>query len=194
MATYSDPTQPISMDKEGKASLASVFVLLAGILAVLLALFLYWQTVSSLAEDKSVQKEIAVNQQKLAALQTTANELSSYDKLAKQLHTLFDNQKDWDVVLGRIQTRLYKRMAVTSLQATDQGVFTFAGITTDYSEYAKIYASLTDAEAGKYFTKVKPVSVAKVETKDGNSTKTSINFAFSMSLQPSVMDTKTTQN
>ena len=151
--------------------------------------FFYWESASAKAKDATTKREVAKNQQDLDALHDTVTQLTSYGVLAEQFHALFDNQKDWDAVLAQIEKRLYKNMAVTSLQGTSAGALTISGTTSDYANYAKIYHSFTDPEASVYFTAVRPVSVAKVDKQDdkGNVSSSVINFSFSMNLQPAIL-------
>lgn len=186
---YSEPTI-MSMHRVNRVSLGVYLVILAGIIAMGFGGYYYWNTQQIILEQKSAQLKIEVKERRLGELQPTAIELNSYNTLAKELHNLFDNQVDWNVGFFNLEQRLYKKMVITSLQVTSQNILTFSGQTSDYGEYAKIYASLTDATAKKYFSKTKPVSLGKIESKEGQSataTVGSITFTFSLTMVPSLL-------
>jgi hypothetical protein len=178
------------MHQGSKVSLGVYLVILAGIIAMSFGGYYYWKTQQIILEQKSAQIQIEEKERRLSDLQPTAIELNSYNTLAKELHNLFDNQVDWNVGFFNIEQRLYKKMVITSLQVTSQNILTFSGSTTDYGEYAKIYASLTDSTAKKYFSKTKPVSLGKIESKEGQSATTkdgSVTFTFSLTMVPSIL-------
>jgi hypothetical protein len=102
-------------------------------------------------------------------------------------------------VLGAFQGRLYKNMALTSLQINDQGVASLSGYTTGYQDYARIYSSFTDNAASAYFTDVKPGPISQAAQKDdasGGQGSTgsdgipagNIQFSFTMKLTPKLLN------
>ena len=162
----------------------AVACLLAGILSVGMGVYFY-------LEHKQVQDKVAVQQAKIAAdqqqlkgLTPLATEVAQYQALAATLHKLFDNQVPWETVLQTVESRLYRRMTITTIQATGAGVITITGITPSYTDYAKIYASLTDVEAKKYFSSAKPTAVSKVGGGASPSVPENISFGFSLTLRP----------
>lgn len=182
MSTYADPTI-VSISQNPKVQPGAALVLLAGILAVLVGGAFYAQTVVLNNKKKNTDQLIIQDKQKLEELKTVAADLNSYSSLARNLHSLFDNQQRWAAVLGSLQQHLYKKMKVTSLNAKDTGSIEMTGVTADFTQYANILTSLTDASASQYFSAVKPVSVTKVDKVGGSE----INFSFTLTIAPSVL-------
>jgi hypothetical protein len=193
VATYSDPSV-LTVDTASKKIAGPLLVLLAGITSVGFAIFMYFhlsQVATSLARTKGMINDRTVE---LANSQGFVQDLTDYQNIDADLHQLFDNQRAWEVVLGRIEPHLYRQMKVTSLQLTDQNNFVFTGVTHSYTDYAKIYASLTSADAKKYFKLVKPSAITKLDSfvtdKNGNKTavpgQSEVSFSFVITLDPAV--------
>lgn len=131
---------------------------------------------------KKLTSDTTTQEKQLADLQSTQNELDTLSAQARSLHNLFNNQKNFDSVVATVQTRLYKKSAITTLQLTDKGELTLSGTVPSYEDYAKFYDSLIDSEGSLVFSKVRPTSVGKEE--DGKET---IVFSFTTSLTPIVL-------
>lgn len=167
-------------------------MLVSGVLAVAIAGYFYWQVGVTKDRAAVVKATIDGQQQELAVLRPLSDEVDAYAGLAKNLHTLFDNQKKWESVLNAVELRLYRRMALTNIQLAETGAVTITGKTPTYTDYAKIFASLTDAEGQKYFSAVRPLSVKKEEPKTDStgkvvSSEQFVSFSFSMTLLPPVL-------
>jgi hypothetical protein len=193
VATYSDPTV-ISIDSSSKFQIGPFLVLIAGLLALAGAGFMYYKNTQVETEDAQIVTNITQYQSQLTSLQRVVADLTVYQNYDSDLHQLFDTQHHFRAVLQAIEPHLYKQMKVTSMQLTDQNTLTFTGVTHTYTDYAKIYASLTDPANKKYFKSVKPSSISKVDmfTTDKTGAKVPIpgqyevNFSFALSLDPSV--------
>ena len=168
MLSYNDPTLPtLTPGKGGGLALGTWLSLVAGVLALGIGGYLYWQTVQVQAANRTLTNSIAETNRQVAQLETYAVQAEAYKKTATDLHLLFDGQKRWPSVLSALEERLYRRMAITTIQIADTGVVTMSGTTPTYDDYAKLYASLTDATAKAWCADVKPVSVAKPVAKAG---------------------------
>ena len=194
MATYSDPTV-ISIDSPSKVHIGPILVLLAGLLALSGAGFLYYRNSQLTADDVKITNDISQYQTKLTSLQKVVGDLAVYQSYDADLHQLLDDQHHWQAILHAIEPHLYRQMKVTAMQLTDQNTLTFSGVTHTYTDYAKIYASLTDPQNKKYFKSVKPSLISRVDvfTTDKTGAKVlvsgqyEVNFSFSISLDQSVV-------
>jgi Tfp pilus assembly protein PilN len=194
LATYTDPnsappssaaSSPLAVKPAINPGIYLGFV--AAIISLGFAAYFYYQTVQVHAKDLQLQKSIQEQKTALQKLSPVADELTAYDLQGKQLHIIFDTQKRWEVILGRIEKRLYKNMAVTSMQITDQGQLTLSGTTPSYEEYAKMYSAFTSAEAKKYFLRVKPTTISKSDKLDAQQGK--IAFTLIIKLNPTILAT-----
>ncbi len=186
MATYTDPTTIITPGKLDQVQLSSKVLLIGGILSILVAAGFFWQVRSTKAQITTTQAEISKTQAELTALKPTADELAVLSQQAKNLHTVFDTQKRWPAVLDTFAQRLHKDLVVTNIQATNKGTLSVTGTVPDYTTYAKVFRAFTDTEGQKYFSAVRPVSVAKiVDIEKGTN---HVSFTFSLTLKPHVID------
>lgn len=192
MTTYTDPTV-VAVGQPTKVQPAAFIALFAGIIAVAYGGFVYWKTLDYQNQKTTVEQEIVQHKGELDSLQPVATNLSELSTQAQGLHTIFDNQIRWEAVLGKIQDRLYKNMTVTALQVNSDGTATLSGTTSDYTNYAKIFRSLTDAEAQKTFSQAQPTAISRTETKEG--VPNLVVFSFSLTLNPDLlkMTTSNTQ-
>lgn len=183
MPSYSDPTViPIAQDN--KVQLGSILVMIAGLISVGFAGFLYFQTLQVQAQVSTTESDLASKQSQISSLQSKVKDIDSYSSFSASLHTLFDGQKHWETVLANIEPLLYKRMIISSMILNNQNSFTLTGTTLDYSDYYKINASLNSDTAKVYFAQVKPLSVSKSTAKDTSAS--SINFSFQITFNPSI--------
>ena len=187
MATYSDPTI-IQFGDKRQVNVAAWLVLVAGVVSLLGAALFYVQKVRAVSATDTITAQIAQEQIQLNSLQSTADELTLRDHQAKDLQLLFNNQKNWNAVLGTLEQRFYKNMAISSLQLDDKGNMNFAASAPTYTDYAKIYSSLTDVSGSKYFATVVPSAVTKVDDKAKNTSQ--VNFSFALTLQKNILNTQ----
>lgn len=202
MASYADPAvaslSPTSSPLNGgRTSLSAYLVLLAGFLAIGVAVFIFIQTGRANNQKDSYAKQAQEQQVIVTKLQPVAIELANYSSLSTSLHGLFDNQKLWEQVLVNLEPHLYKQMTITNLALSDQGTLTLSGVTHNYVDYAKIFASFTDANAKQIYTSAKPTSVVKTIKTDvpvttGQAAQSvapaqdQITFTFTLTLDPKV--------
>lgn len=189
VSTYTDPTVVAPSLKASRIQSGAFIAVAAGIVAVLFSVFLLLQTQQTQRKISTVQQDIAQKQTELNALSDTKAKLETYDEKAKGLHILYDGQTEWKGVLAEIEKRLYHNMALSNFQLSDDGKFTFSGVTKDYVEYAKIYASLTSSEMNQHFVSVQPTSLSKAE-KSGDPkapASTDVMFSFDTTLSPTVL-------
>ena len=185
MSTYTDPTV-VSVGTAHKVLPGPLFAFIASLIMLLVAGVLLVQTYQAQNQKKAIQIEIINNTKKKDALKPIETQISQLALQNRNLTLLFDNQKRWDVVLGKIQERLYKNMAVTSFMLNADSTFSLTGTTPSYTDYAKIYQSLTDSDAQKTFSSAKPVSVTKQEAKEGQQAQ--VVFTFALTLNPTVLN------
>jgi Tfp pilus assembly protein PilN len=189
VTTYTDPTM-VTVGQPNKIQPASLIVLLAGIIAMLYGGFVYWKTLSLDTQKTAIQQQIADHNNQLTALQPVADNLSNLSIQAQGLHGIFDTQIRWENVLQKVQDRLYKNMSVTALQLSNDGSATLSGTTSDYSSYAKIFRSLTDADGQKIFAKAQPSTISRTEAKDGS--QAVVIFSFTLTLNSDLLKLTTT--
>lgn len=184
MANYADPGT-FSVSQPTKLQPASLLVILAGIIAVSFAVFMFVQISSNTAASNNLDQSLATDSAQLAKLAPTATKIDNYDKLATSLRNLFQAQHRWEGVLGTIESKLYKNMKVTSLQVNDKGVITLSGATPNFTEYAKVYSSFLNEQTKTVISNVQVVSVAKSEKKDASE----VNFSFQGTLTAQALAT-----
>lgn len=184
MATYSDPTI-IQSSKQAKPQSAAVIFLASGLVALLGSGWLFFQTIRASSAETDAKARIQQQEAALANLQPVADELVTLDQAAKNFKLLFNAQKQWDVVLGTVEQRLYKNMAINNLELADSGGFTFTAVTPTYIDYAKIYRSLTDEKGSLYFSSARPGAIEVLTDEVGN--RLGIQFSFLLKLQPQVL-------
>lgn len=189
MATYTDPTTIVSTGKPDPVLPGYVVLLVGGILSVLIGVGFFLQIMLIDRQITSTNQDATTKQQQLNALRPVADQLSELSTQAKDLHTLFDTQKRWEDVLNKVAERLHKDMAISSMQLTDKGAVTMAGIVPDYITYAKVFQAFTDTDGQKYFSAVRPTAVSRVVDPKGDY----ISFTFNLTLQPAVLNTGSTQ-
>lgn len=193
MVTYSS-SAVLQVKENDKAGIhpGAILVLLAGALALAFCGFIYWRTIDYQNKTVALGPQIEQNKRELSNLDVIAKELTYFDSGATHLHQIFDNQIRWEDVLANIEKRLYKKMVITSLQITEQKNLQISGYTSNYNEYAKIYASLTSSTAQQYFTNVKPVTITKsaVRGAAGEVKGEQINFSFNITLTSEVYTKK----
>jgi Tfp pilus assembly protein PilN len=165
----------------------AVLCIVAGIISLVMATGFFIEQHAVQAKVASEKKVVAASQKQLDLLKPVAAEVSGYASLAVTLHGLFDKQIPWQTVLTTIESRLYKHMLVTNIQASDTSGITLSGFTTSYDDYAKITASLTDLQAQKYFKSVHVVSVSKVEANALTNQAAGVNFTFLIIPLPQVL-------
>lgn len=186
MSTYSDPTVT-SVNQSSRPQPLSVLVFVAGLLAVALAAFFYWQTTSDNSDTTSSNTTLSQEQAQIASLKPVSDQLTQYSATAQSLHSLLDNQKNWPTILDTIAAHLYKHMAVTTLQLSDQGTVTLTGTTSDFTDYAAIFTSLTSPDVAPYFSAVKPTGVSKTAASQDGKTPEQISFGFDITLNPAIL-------
>ncbi len=195
MTTYTDPTI-VQLGEKPRLQIGTIFTLVAGVLAAVgvVGFVLLTSQVSANTEDldkKSVQAE-----RRLKELDSVAAQLTELDTMAKNLHGVFDNQKRWESVLGTVEQRFYRNMAITAMTFTDKGDLTFTGYAKDYTDYAKIFRSLSDKDGSRYFSLVKPGVIAKVKSTGAKTAAAGsavlpdnyVTFSFTLTLQPNVLN------
>jgi Tfp pilus assembly protein PilN len=183
VATYTDPTI-IQLGDKPRILTGAWLLLAAGILAFLAAGLFFFQSTRARAHTNTLTTEIAADNATLQTLQPTADALVQLDRTAKNLHILFDNQKRWEAILGTVEQRFYKNMVITTLQFSENGSVSFAGTTPTYTDYAKIFRSLTDADGTKYFSSAHPGAISKIDNKEKNIS--GVSFSFTLVLQPTI--------
>jgi Tfp pilus assembly protein PilN len=159
-------------------------LLAAGIISILGAGLFFMATRKAEAHTIELRSQISSQETQLAALKPTVDTLVELNATAKNLHILFDNQKKWDAILGTVEQRFYKNMVVSTLNFTDTGEVTLSAVTPTYTDYAKVYQSLTDADGAKYFSTVRPGNITKSENKEKGTSE--IQFSFAMILQKNI--------
>ncbi len=187
MPSYADPTI-VQLDEKPRVAPAAYIVLVAGILSVLAALGFMVMSMITQNKAKDLQTQISAAQAQLRALEPTANELTKLDRQATNLHTLFDNQKEWQFVFNHIENSLYKNMKISRVALDDRAKFTLGGTTKSYVDYAKIYQSLTDDVGKTFYSSVRPASITRINATDGS--VDSVQFTFDLVLQPSVLNAR----
>lgn len=185
MPTYTDPTI-IQLGDKPKIQLSAWLFLCVGIVAVLGCGWLWYRTYAANQHSEELQSTIVTQDNELAKLKPVADSLITIGTQARSLQTLFSNQKRWEAVLGTLEKRLYTNMLVTDLQLDSKGQFVFSGVTPSFTDYAKLYTSLTDSTGLAYFSIVRPVSVTKVE--DQETGESQVQFSFNLTLQPQVLN------
>ena len=155
MATYTDPTI-IQLGDKPRISVWAWVVLGGGVLSILGSGWFFFQVQKVKADVDTLNTQISSEQGQLKTLQPTIDDLKTLSQTSKDLHILFDNQKKCDAISGTIEQIFYKNMTVTSLQLADDGTMSFAGSTPTYTDYAKIFQTLTDASGSLYFASVRP--------------------------------------
>lgn len=194
MATYSDPTI-VQLGEHGKTQLGSILTLIAGIVALVGAAGFFAMTYMVKSQVTDTEAKLVTATAERATYDATAKDLVALDQTSKNLHSIFDTQKQWDKVLGTIEQRMYRNMAITSIQFTEKGDISFTGYTNTFEDYAKIMSSLTDANGQLYFSVVKPTAVSKIKlapnTKPlpGSAPDNTIAFTFNAQLTPRVLST-----
>ena len=199
MATYADPSV-LSVNTGGKIQIGPVLVLIAGVLSLLAAGGVYFQSTQINSQDIQTRASINDRKNELVGLQKVAGEITKYQAISADLHRLFDTQKDWPNIITAIEPRLYTHMKLSSLQLNDQSTFVLNGVTATYDDYAKIYSSLNSTESKKYFKTVKPLGVARVEktTIDSKGNvipligQNEITFSFNITLTTQLLGTPKT--
>lgn len=186
MATYTDPTTIVTTSQPNAVQPSSVIILIGGFLMVLAAGFFFLQTSSTQRQTAATKTQIATKEAEIQTLASTANELASLNREAHNLHLLFDNKKVMPSILDMIAQRLHKDMAVTSIQITDKGALSLAGVVSDYVTYAKVYQAFNDSCGLQYFSTAKPSAVAKVV--DAKTNVSYVSFTFDLVVQPNVMN------
>jgi Tfp pilus assembly protein PilN len=167
MAQYADPAG-LHINQGSPVRAVSIFTLLAGIVAILFCGYAFWQVGHIKAQTEELQTAITQHENDIDQLKPVSDSLARYDTVATNLHALYDNQRRWPQALATVEARLYKNMKVTSLQVSDTGTFTLSGIAPNYTEYAKVFASLTSVESQKTIASLQVVSVGKGEKKDSS--------------------------
>jgi hypothetical protein len=185
VASYTDPTTIVSTGKPDSIAPGIYIFLVGSILSAVLAAIFFFQSSTLANQVGEANARIAQKEQELASLKPTADELSNLTEEARGLHAIFDTQKRWPAVLGKVAERLHKQMTVTTLQVSSAGLMTLGGTVPDYLTYAKVYQAFTDTEGAKYFSAVKPVAVSKVEGAAGQPGY--VSFTFSLTLLPPVL-------
>jgi|GEM_PF-5967226 len=186
MPTYSDPTI-IQLGDKPRIHPAAWLVVVAGVVSVLGAVLFFVEKVHITSETTLINADVATDQKQLATLKSTSDALVTLDNQAKDLHQLFDNQKQWNNVFATVDQRFYKNMTITSIQYDQKGSISFTGTTPTYTDYAKIYNSLTDVDGSQYFATVSPSAITKVADLVGGGSH--IQFSFAATLQPKVLNT-----
>ena len=186
MSTYSDPTA-LSVNQSARPQFLTVCVFLAGLLALGIAGYFYWQTSVEQANADSSATSFSQQQNQLAGLKSTADQLALYADTAKGLHSVFDNQKNWQTIMSTITAHMYKHMAVSTLQVNDAGTLSFTGTTSTFTDYAVIYASLTSDELKSYFATVKPTGVSKTTVNVDGGSVDRISFGFDITLNQNML-------
>lgn len=159
--------------------------LVAGLVAVIFAVWVFLQNNNYQADQAKLDSDISAQKTALADYSGLQTELTSLDAQSKTLHTVFDSQKNWNYIFGKVEASLYKKMKLTSFQIDDKNVLTITGMTPTYTDYARIYSSLNEN-----YLNLKPLTVTKVEATD--KTEGGISFSFSLNLKPEFLtDTST---
>lgn len=182
MTNYSDPTLTVPSAAAilpSRITAGQILVLVAGIAALGIGGYMYWQIISLNARATADAAENASVKSQIGAVQPSIAMLASYNAVGTGLKQLFDTQRLWSPTLANVEQHLYRHMAVTNLLLDSKGLVTLSGTTPNYTNYAQIYSSLTDPSVAAYFTGVKPVSVAK-DAKTGI-----VSFSFTFTLAPS---------
>ena len=182
MPNYSDPTLTVSSTAAiipARVTIGQILVLVAGIVALLLAAFMYWQTLSLVSLAVVETAKDAEIKSKIGLLQPSISQLSDYNAVGNGLKQLFDTQKLWPASLANVEQHLYRHMALTNMQIDSKGTVTLSGTTPSYTDYAHIYSSLTDSSVSQYFTNVRPSAVSK------SATTGVVTFSFTFTLSPS---------
>jgi Tfp pilus assembly protein PilN len=178
---YSDPTltvvPPAAINlSRGPISIGSILVLVAGILGVGLAGFIYWQTLQAQTAQRTADASVATLNAELSSKQSVVSQISEYNQVAVGLKAFLGAQDLWPQTLTNFEQHIYKHLALTAFQFTDKGAVTIAGTAPSYTDYAQLYSSLT---TDPDFSVVKPVSVSKDAS--GN-----VDFSFSFTMAPSL--------
>ncbi|CAN5178344.1 hypothetical protein BH11PAT4_BH11PAT4_3290 [soil metagenome] len=195
MTTYTDPTI-VQLGEKPRLQSGTIITLIAGIISVLGVVGFLVVTSQVSANTEKLEKSSAQSERRLKELDTVATQLTELDTMATNLHSIFDKQKRWEAVLGTVEQRFYRNMAISSMTFTEQGELTFTGYARDYVDYAKIFRSLTDENGQRYFSLVKPGVIAKIKP----SAKTAVanvqgipdnyvTFSFTLTLQPTILNT-----
>lgn len=181
MPTYSDPSRPQPVPtiqiQSNLFDLSPLLVLIAGLLMSAFAGLLFFMTMTAQNATAVTQQQITVAQSSRNSLNYVVLDATTYNLLGDNLKKLFDSQKLWSATLTGLEKNIYRHLAVTSLQFDDKGTMTLSGITTSYSDYAKIYSSFIDPSVSAVFQNVVPSAVTKDD-------KGNISFTFTMILAP----------
>lgn len=170
MPTYSDPTavpaavasMPIRTTN-GRLTVGPMLVLLAGLLSVGLAGYMYYQVQGVTSDTQALQSQTTRDRASFQAKnnQDTIVNLNKFQALSNNLKVLFSNQIRWEDVLQKVQGKLYRRVSISSIQVGDDGQVTLSGTTPSFVDYAKLNASLNDAT--DVFSSVLPQSTQQID-------------------------------
>lgn len=192
MATYSDPTI-VQLGEKSKTQTGTTLTLIAGVIAIVGMGAFFAQVYLTKKAITDTQSKITAATAERAKYEATAKDLVYLDQTSQNLHSIFDNQKQWDKVLGTVEQRLYRNMAVTNLNFNDKGELAMAGYLNSFEDYAKMISSLTDTNGQLYLSVLKPTSVTKINlapnTKPlpGTPPDGTVSFAFTSTLTPRVL-------
>jgi hypothetical protein len=195
VTTYTDPTI-VQLGEKPRLQSGTIITLIAGVISVLGVVGFLVVTSQVSANTEKLEKSAAQAERRLEELDTVAAQLTELDIMATNLHSIFDTQKRWEAVLGTVEQRFYRNMAISSMTFTDKGDLVFTAYAKDYTDYAKIFRSLTDKDGQRYFSLVKPGVIAKIKP----SAKTGVlgvqgvpdnyvTFSFTLTLQPTILNT-----
>jgi hypothetical protein len=185
VATYTDPTTIVSTGNSEPVAPAIKIILIGSILTVLVAGFFYWEVMAARREAGNLNLAIAQLETELASLDKQANDIQRLATQAEGLKSIFSAQKRWPEVMNFFAQRLHKNMTVTSLLMVDSGQVTLSGTVPDYETYAKVYQAFTDCKGQKYFSSVRPLTVAR--STEANGALSHVSFSFNLALQPFVL-------
>lgn len=196
MTTYTDPTI-VQLGEKPRLQIGALLTLIAGITAVLGVVGFFVVTAQVEANTAEMEKSAVQAERRLKELDSVAKQLTELDTMAKNLHTVFDTQKRWELVLGTVEQRLYRNMAVTSMIFNEKGDLIFTGYVKDYVDYAKMYRSLTDTDGARYFSLVRPGTITRVKANTAAPSSSTpsvipdnyVSFSFTLTLQPKVLNT-----
>jgi hypothetical protein len=169
---------------------AAIITLIAGIVVVAAAGISYFLTMGLESNTATTTTSIADAEKKIADNRSVTDELAAYTRRANQLQTLFTAQKNWPVVLGFIEQRLYKSMVASSLQLKSTGEVVLSGAVPTYDDYARFYTSLVSEAGQQYFSLVKPGQVTR-QTDTAGKVVGGVQFTFTLTLQPAVLTAQT---
>jgi hypothetical protein len=161
VATYIESSTVQSGNQ--KPALGATLALVSGIIG-LLAVGGFWVTGILIQRDiTKLESEKSANQAAFAALDATVGaDLKALDLKSTALTNLYGNQKQWQFVLGWIESSLYKRTTINRLTMDEKGKVSMVGTVSSYTDYAKAVASLTDANGKRVFASVKVDAITPV--------------------------------